>query len=199
MTTYLKTTALSTRGAHTLPGEDYTSASIFAGEHERIFARSWLCIGREDSVAVAGRYTMVNVGRESLLVVHTRAGEVRGFYNVCRHRGCRLVLDPNERPDAAGPGVSGRFGGSIRCPYHAWTYTLEGELRTAPFLAEEDGFSRAEFPLHPVGVDQWGGFLFVHLEPGRATVPGATLLGLALNNWYDAVSQNVDAAAGMAS
>jgi Rieske 2Fe-2S family protein len=161
----------------TLPRDAYIADEYWRRERAAIFESEWVCVGRAEEIPEPGDYLVLSLAGESLLVVRTRGGEVRGFYNVCRHRGCRLVLDPNERPDAAGPGVSGRFGGSIRCPYHAWTYTLEGELRTAPFLAEEDGLSRAEFPLHPVGVDEWGGFLFVHLEPGRATALGGTLLG----------------------
>jgi Rieske 2Fe-2S family protein len=159
----------------TLHRDAYFADEIWRRERAAIFESEWVCVGRAEEIPEPGDYLLVSLAGESLLLVRTRAGEVRGFYNVCRHRGCRLVLDTHERPDTAGPGPSGRFGGAIRCPYHAWTYTLEGELRTAPFLAEEDGFSRAEFPLHPVGVDGWGGFLFVQLVPGGVAEQGATL------------------------
>jgi Rieske 2Fe-2S family protein len=85
------------------------------------------------------------------------------------------VLGGDTRPAAAATVPSGRFAGAIRCPYHAWTYTLEGELRTAPFLEDDDAFTSADFPLHPVGVDTWGGFAFVHLEPARSPTAGGTL------------------------
>ncbi len=153
MTTYLKTTALSTRGAHTLPGEDYTSASIFAGEHERIFARSWLCIGREDSVAVAGRYTMVNVGRESLLVVRDRRGAIHALFNVCRHRGSRLCEEP-----------CGDIGETIQCPYHAWTYGLDGRLVGVPDQKELEDFDKGDYGLARARVATWEGFVFVNLD-----------------------------------
>jgi Rieske [2Fe-2S] domain len=80
------------------------------------------------------------VAGESVLIVRTRAGRPAAHYNVCPHRGPRLV--------PACP--RGNFRGGIRCPYHSWTYTLEGALRTAPFLTEGDGLSKADFSLHPV-------------------------------------------------
>jgi glycine betaine catabolism A len=160
----------------TLHRDAYFADEIWRRERTAIFESEWVCVGRAEEIPDPGDYLLLELAGESLILVRTRTGEIRGFYNVCRHRGCRLVLDPRERPAAEGTGPSGRFGGAIRCPYHAWTYTLEGELRTAPFLDEETGFSRADFPLHPVGVDGWGGFLFVHLEPGRAGGQGSTLL-----------------------
>jgi Rieske 2Fe-2S family protein len=94
---------------------------------------------------------------------------------VCRHRGSRLVLE--EDPEARRGAVpSGRFRGSIVCPYHAWTYGLRGDLRAAPFLHERDGLRRDELSLYPVAVDTWGGFIFVHLTPTEA-VPLAEQLG----------------------
>jgi Rieske 2Fe-2S family protein len=71
--------------------------------------------------------------------------------------------------------AAGRFAGGIRCPYHSWTYTLEGALRTAPFLEDADGFDRDVLHLHPVGVECWGGFIFVNLTPAEAVGRGYTL------------------------
>jgi Rieske 2Fe-2S family protein len=84
---------------------------------------------------------------------------------VCRHRGCQLVLTGGgEAPPAREHvGPLGRFAAGIRCPYHSWTYALDGALRSAPFLDEDDDFAKEDLPLHPVGVDAWGGFLFVRL------------------------------------
>lgn len=149
----------------TLPREYYLSPEIFAREKERIFCREWFCVGREEELAAPGDYVARNVAGESILVVRTRDGGLAGHYNVCRHRGSQLVPD----------GGAGSFAGGIRCPYHSWTYTLEGELRTAPFLEESDGLSRRELSLHPVGVDAWGGFLFVNLSPAEAAARGHTL------------------------
>jgi Rieske 2Fe-2S family protein len=161
----------------TLHRDAYFSDEIWVRERERIFGVEWVCVGRAEEVPEPGDYLLLDVVGESLVVLRTRTGELRGFYNVCRHRGCRLVLDGDTRPAApAAAAPSGRFAGGIRCPYHAWTYTLEGDLRTAPYLDGDDGFTRADFPLHPVGVDSWGGFVFVHLEPANAAAHGHALL-----------------------
>jgi Rieske 2Fe-2S family protein len=149
----------------TLPRAAYLSPEAFAAEQDRIFWREWFVVGREEEVAAPGDYVVKEVAGESILVVRTRDGVLTGHYNVCRHRGSQLV------PDCA----AGRFSGGIRCPYHSWTYTLEGELRTAPFLDEADGLARAELSLHPVGVAVWGGFVFVQLTPAEAEARGLTL------------------------
>lgn len=149
----------------TLPREAYLSAEQFAREKERIFCREWVCVGREEELAAPGDYVVKDVAGESILVVRTREGELRAHYNVCRHRGSQLV------PEC----TAGSFAGGIRCPYHSWTYTLEGALRTAPFLEESDGLARSELSLYPVGVDTWGGFVFVHLTPAEAAARGHTL------------------------
>src|SRR6476646_11921229 len=123
----------------TLPREAYFADSIWCREKERIFVHEWVCVGRAEAVAAPGDYLLLEPAGESILVVRTKDGELRAFYNVCRHRGCRLVLDTRAMPQDSGPSEpAGHFGSSIRCPYHAWTYTLDGELRTAPFLDEGD-------------------------------------------------------------
>ena len=149
----------------TLPREAYLSPDAFARERERIFCREWLCVGRADELAAPGDYVVKDVAGESILIVRTREGDLRAFYNVCRHRGSQLV------PDCG----AGHFASGIRCPYHSWTYTLEGELRTAPFLDEASGLARRELSLHPVGADVWGGFVFLQLTPDEATARGHTL------------------------
>ena len=160
----------------TLPRDAYFSDAVWRLEKERIFAHDWVCAGREEQLLAAGDYLALDVAGESVLVVRSKAGGLRAFYNTCRHRGCRLVLKPSEaRGDAAGP-PAGRFAGGIRCPYHSWTYSLDGELRTAPFLEDEDGFRREDFPLWPVGVESWGGFFFLNLSPLEAAADGRTLL-----------------------
>jgi Rieske 2Fe-2S family protein len=149
----------------TLPREYYLSPEVFAREKERILCREWFCVGREEELPTPGDYAVKDVAGESVLLVRTREGRLVGHYNVCRHRGSQLV------PDCG----TGAFAGAIRCPYHSWTYTLDGELRTAPFLDEADGLSRRELSLHPVGVECWGGFVFVHLTPAEAAGTGQTL------------------------
>jgi len=131
----------------------YQSDEIFARERERIFFSEWFCVGRETEVPLPGDFAVKRVVGESILVVRTATGSLAAHYNVCRHRGSQLVPETQH----------GRFSGGIRCPYHSWTYTLEGALRTAPFLDERDGLARGSLSLHPVAVDAWGGFVFVNL------------------------------------
>jgi Rieske 2Fe-2S family protein len=149
----------------TLHRDFYLSDQLFALERERIFYREWFCVAREEEIPNPGDYLARDVASESVLVVRTRDGGLAAHYNVCRHRGSRLV------PDCG----SGSFGGGIRCPYHSWTYTLEGALRTAPFLEEGDGLAKSDLSLHPVGVESWGGFILLHLTPGEAKARGQTL------------------------
>lgn len=132
----------------------YFSDRIFEDEKERIFWREWICAGRDEDLPEPGDYVSLDVAGESILVVRTREGSLTAFYNVCRHRGSRLLAGPK-----------GSLTGSIRCPYHAWTYNLDGSLRTAPYLDEEAGFRRVELGLHPVAVESWGGFFFLNLSP----------------------------------
>ena len=153
----------------TLPGSAYRSEEFFAREREGIFFREWVCVGREETIADAGSYLLVDLIGESLLVVRTREGSVRAFHNVCRHRGSRLVIDDAETSDVAGlPCAAGRFKGSIVCPYHSWTYGLDGDLRNAPFLNESDGLRKEQLPLFSVDVETWGGFVFVNLLRDRS-------------------------------
>jgi Rieske 2Fe-2S family protein len=149
----------------TLHRDYYLSDRLFALEQERIFYREWFCAAREEEIPDPGDYLVRDVAGESILVVRTRDGGLAAHYNVCRHRGSQLVADCGR----------GRFGSGIRCPYHSWTYTLEGALRTAPFLEESDGLARSDLSLHPVGVESWGGFIFLHLTPAEAQARGQPL------------------------
>ena len=157
-----------------LPASWYLSPEAFALERERVLYREWFCAGRADQVQRPGSLVVLDVAGESVLLVRTRAGELRAHYNVCRHRGSQLLpalpVPPGAEPPAA------RKAGSLRCPYHSWTYRLDGDLLCAPWTEEVDGFDPAAFGLHPVGVATWGGFVFLHLTPAEA-VPLADQLG----------------------
>jgi Rieske 2Fe-2S family protein len=144
----------------TLPRDAYVADRVWVDERERIFAHQWFAVGRADDVATPGDYLRADVAGEQVLVVRADDGALNAFYNVCRHRGAELV-------DLGAPD-RGRFDRVIRCPYHQWTYGLDGQVRRRPFLApgDEDG---AGIELYPVGVATWGGFLFVHLSPAEAT------------------------------
>jgi Rieske 2Fe-2S family protein len=156
--TFLKTTESYRQGARTMPGRYYTEPRVLAEEAERIFARSWICVGRMSDLSAAGDYQVADVAGESLIVLRDQARELHAFYNVCRHRGTRLC-------DAA----QGRFSETIQCQYHAWTYGLDGRLIGAPHMHEVEGFDKRDYPLHRVPLETWEGFLFVNLS----RVPGS--------------------------
>src|SRR5215213_558267 len=145
----------------TLPYAWYSSAEVLRLERERIFARSWQYAGRADEVADPGSFVAVDAGGIPLLVVRDRGGALRAFLNVCRHRGSILVEGNGRRE-------------TIQCPYHAWTYDLDGRLRAAPSL-EELGGDADGIALLPASVDTWGSFLWVNPDPHAA--PLAATLG----------------------
>lgn len=138
-------------GQTTLPGGYFTSPEIFAEEQERIFLHSWLLAGHVSQLAEAGAYFTFDVERESAIVLRDADGNVRAFHNHCRHRGSRLCTE-----------AAGSLGAAIRCPYHAWTYDLDGALRAVPMMADVAGFDPARHSLHPVAVELCGGFVFVN-------------------------------------
>src|SRR6266487_5284550 len=131
--TFVKATQAYQQGQRTLPGRYYNAPEIWAEERERIFSRRWICVGRAAELAQPGDYAVRAVGGESVIVVRGQDGAVRAFYNVCRHRGTRLC--ETER---------GRLSETIQCPYHAWTYTLDGTLIGAPHMNEVAGFDKRD-------------------------------------------------------
>jgi glycine betaine catabolism A len=160
----------------TLPSSWYYSEDTFQLEKERIFCREWFCAAREEQLPKPGDYLVLDIVGESILVVRNRHGVLRAFYNVCRHRGSRLCrTDDSHMPGGAVQGgvIAGR---SILCPYHQWSYDLDGHLIAAPHLGSVAGFDKGAISLYPVGVECWGGFIFLHLTPAEAR-PIAEQLG----------------------
>jgi glycine betaine catabolism A len=152
----------------TLPSSWYIDEAIFRKEKERIFCREWFCAGREEELTAPGDHRVLDVAGESILLLRNRDGALRAFYNVCRHRGARLC----RTDDAPTPGMAVQggiiAGRSIICPYHQWTYDLNGRLIAAPHLGQLPGFDKSSIKLYPVGVECWGGFIFLHLTPTEA-------------------------------
>jgi len=168
--------AVSTTLHKSLPSSYYHSAEIFALEKERIFCREWFCAAREEQLAQPGDYLVLDIASESVLVVRTKEGELKAHYNVCRHRGARLVTVAGEEDETDVKLSGGLLGASgIRCPYHQWTYGLDGRLLNAPHTKEGEAFCKANFSLHPVGVESWGGFIFLNLSQELAAQAGRTL------------------------
>jgi len=130
------------QGALTLPAEYYVDVNYFKREMDALFGRMWICAGRTEQVERSGQFFVREVVGESLIVTRSPSAEVRAFYNVCRHRGTKLC-----------PEMTGVFAGSIQCPYHAWTYDLDGRLIGAPHMDEVPHFRKEEYPLHQVHAD----------------------------------------------
>lgn len=140
-------------GAKTLEAQWYTSPEIFTREQEHVFAGSWIAVGREEQIRTAGDYFLAELAGESLIVVRDSQGRPRAFYNVCRHRGTRLCTEPE-----------GHLKNSIQCPYHAWTYGIDGALQVARNMEGLPDFDRAEYPLREARLEPFEGFLFLSLD-----------------------------------
>ncbi|WP_018153118.1 aromatic ring-hydroxylating oxygenase subunit alpha [Leeia oryzae] len=139
--------------AHTLPARYYTAEEVFAHEKEHIFARSWLCLGHGSEVAQPNDYFTRKVIGENIAVVRGKDGVLRAFYNVCPHRGHELLKD------------SGKARNMITCPYHAWTFKLDGELAVARNCENVANFDKSANGLTPLKVAEYCGFVFVNMDP----------------------------------
>jgi len=146
----------------TLPASWYSDDAVLALEREHIFAGTWQYAGWADQVAEPGSFFASVAGHIPVAVVRGRDSGLRGFVNVCRHRGHAVVEGAGCRE-------------TLQCPYHAWTYDLDGTLRKAPRSEREPGFDGSELSLLPVSVDIWGPFVFVNPDPNAA--PLADWLG----------------------
>lgn len=155
---HIKVTSLPRKGlrkpfkdALTLPGEMYCDEKIFQEEKKHIFSGMWLSVGRCEDLVDPGSYFTWNMDNERVLVIKGKDNKIRAFFNVCRHRGSRLVEEDS------GCGLH-----KITCPYHAWTYASDGRLLSAPTMGEN--FDRDEFPLVEAPCDTYGGFIFINLD-----------------------------------
>ena len=137
--------------ARHLPAHYYTSADILEEEYEKIFLRDWLYVAREEELSNPGDFIAMTIARQPLLLCRDRAGKLQVLFNVCRHRGTCV---------ASGNGNTRVFS----CPYHAWTYNLNGTLRGAPFTDNIENFSKADWSLRPVNYVVWAGFIFVNFS-----------------------------------
>ncbi|MCZ2804793.1 aromatic ring-hydroxylating dioxygenase subunit alpha [Modestobacter sp. VKM Ac-2983] len=136
----------------TLGGRWYTDPAVFAREQERVFEAMWCCAVRSDELPTPGSFRRVQVGRESVLVVRGRDGALRAFLNVCRHRGAQLCTEE-----------AGQVRTTLRCPYHAWSFGLDGALVAAPNLARMPDVDRVANGLVPVHLQEWLGYAWVCL------------------------------------
>ncbi|KAA6223294.1 aromatic ring-hydroxylating dioxygenase subunit alpha [Streptomyces albofaciens JCM 4342] len=152
--------------AATLPGAFYTDPETFRQEQQHLFESLWFCAVRAADLPRPGAFRTVQAGRENVLIVRDRRGGFGAYLNVCRHRGARLCTEE-----------SGEVRRNLQCPYHAWTYDLDGRLVAAPNLQRMPDVDRAERGLLPVRLREWLGYVWVCLadEPPsfEETVIGA--------------------------
>ena len=139
--------------AATLPGSLFSDPAVFARETRALFRNAWACVGREDEIPAPGDYRTYEVAGSGVILLRDSGGVLRGYHNVCRHRGTRVL------EESAGHGLT-----ILQCPYHAWTYDLRGNLVGAPHMEEAENFDPAEYGLYPLRVETWRGFLFVNLD-----------------------------------
>ena len=146
-----QTTAMHT----TLPRRFYADPDFYARELERFYFKRWICAGRADQIPNAGDFFTRTLGDESVIVTRDASHQIHALFNVCRHRGTRLCEQ-----------IEGHFAERIQCPYHNWTYDLEGRLTAAPHMAAD--FCKDDYPLHSAGCEIWDGHVFVQLsQQGR--------------------------------
>lgn len=167
----LATSTLPMAEAETLPPECYTDAAFYAFEKEAIFNHEWLCTGRESWVGHPGDYYTTSIAGEPIIVARTLKGELRAMSAVCQHRAM-LVAE----------GSGNRRG--FLCPYHHWSYALDGHLTNAPAMEKTCNFDKSKFGLPNFQVEVWNGFVFVNLDANAPPLaPRLTTVADAIANY----------------
>ncbi|MGH8742615.1 MAG: aromatic ring-hydroxylating oxygenase subunit alpha, partial [Burkholderiales bacterium] len=140
-----------------LPAAWYRDPEHYRRELDSFWYDRWIAVAREEEIPAPGDWRVVRVGTQSIVILRSESGEIKSFHNVCRHRGSVLCTEEQ-----------GSFARKrIVCPYHAWTYDLDGRLAATPRRMETPDFRFEDYPLHGVAAGSWGGFVFVHLgTPG---------------------------------
>ncbi|HEY2861749.1 MAG TPA: SRPBCC family protein, partial [Terracidiphilus sp.] len=149
--------------AFTIPAPWYLDPRIAVLEGDRVFASNWISVGRADQVAAPGEFFTVDIAGEPLVVVRGADNQLRAFFNVCRHHAAAVVTEPCGSAQ------------HLRCPYHGWTYGLDGSLKGAPEFAGVCSFDRSANGLVPARVAVWEQLVFVTLN--ESTPPLETFLG----------------------
>ena len=151
--TFLKTSKTLKAGSKTLPRNYYTQPDILRQEFINIFQNNWICIARNSDLTDKGQYITVQLGDESAIVLKDKKDEIKAFFNVCRHRGTRICNNQE-----------GKFSNTIQCPYHGWTYDLNGKLVGSPHMEKINDFKKIDYPLFPIQIKEWEGFIFLNLS-----------------------------------
>jgi len=132
--------------ARAMPTSVYTSADFLARELKDVFSKDWFCVGRASSLKKPGDYLTLDLAEQPIVVLRDSEGQLKAMSNVCLHRMSTLL---EGRGNAR----------SIVCPYHAWTYNLDGSLRGAPAMTLNDGFCKNNYKLPQVRCEEWLGYL----------------------------------------
>jgi choline monooxygenase len=140
--------------ALTLPARYFYDDEIFKAERERIFYPGWHCIGHVNELSDPGQFLTFDIFDQSIVALRGDDGVIRSFYNVCQHRGNRLLEDRR-----------GKLGSVIRCGYHSWCYSRDGHLKSAPRSERLPDFDRKDYGLKPVRSEILGSFVFVNFDP----------------------------------
>ncbi len=178
--------------ARTLPAEAYTSSEVFDWEQKHFLEGSWFCAGRSSMVAEPGEQVALKVGWESVLLTRSMGGELHAFSNVCRHRGHELLECPG----------SSRAK-TIRCPYHRWTYDLDGTFKGGPGVASQQGFDKRDpgHSLLSLRVREWAGWIFLNVAGDAPSLEShvgsltSLILGYEPDRLFVAASHSYDIAA----
>ena len=181
--------------AITLPPACYTAPEFFEFEKEAIFSKEWLCVGRVEQVAKPGDYYTLTIVDEPLIVVRTNIQEIRVLSAVCRHRGM-VITSPGQMENLDDckslPETCGNRKEFV-CPYHFWTYDLEGKLIVAPEMERTPAFNKDAIRLPSVRVEVWNGFIFINFDPGAAPLaPRLERLSDMTRNWHMEEMVDVD-------
>jgi len=139
--------------AWTIPASWYVDSRIADLERRTVFSGGWQMIARADQVAAPGQFVTAEIAGEPVIAVRGNDGALRAFYNVCRHHGAAVATEPEGKTHL------------LRCPYHGWTYSLEGSLKGTPDFAGVCRFEKEENGLLPVAAEQWESWVFVRLDP----------------------------------
>lgn len=142
-----------------LPARDYFDLAVYESELTSVWYRNWIYAGRSDEIGQAGDFKSIKLGSQNILLVRNADLGINGFFNTCRHRGSILCTDDHGNLKT----------GHISCPYHRWTYSLDGALIRTPHLKPTADFDPSDYSLYTVAVEQWGGCLFVNLAGDKAS------------------------------
>ncbi|MFS8085978.1 MAG: aromatic ring-hydroxylating oxygenase subunit alpha, partial [Acidobacteriota bacterium] len=153
--------------ASTIPASWYTDRRIFALERQTVFSRSWQVVARRNQVGKPGDYITTEIAGEPIVVVRADDHILRGFFNVCRHHAAAVMTKPEGHSN------------KMRCPYHGWTYSLEGELKGTPDFTDVCEFDRALNGLAPVQIAEWENWIFVRVDGEQQSTPATSNGSLA--------------------